>query len=104
MVSKELEDILFDIKKEQGHKRFKIGNLRYRYPLFENESMQIGFKSEVIFEEYDGFNTFLQIELYFGNKTTRQIKELEISFEGDESNHYSIQILLSIPAHASSKA
>lgn len=57
-----------------------MANFRDKYPLFENESMQIGFKTESIFEEYDGFNTFLSMELYLGNKSSRQIRNLEVSF------------------------
>ena len=33
---KDLENVLYDIKKEQGNRRFKIANFRSRYPLFEN--------------------------------------------------------------------
>jgi hypothetical protein len=44
-VGNDLQKILFDIKKDQGIKRFKLGNLKDKYPLFENESLQIGFKS-----------------------------------------------------------
>lgn len=47
--NKNLETILFDIKREQGHRRFKLAHFKNKYPLFENETMQIGFKTEPIF-------------------------------------------------------
>lgn len=46
-----MEGILYDIKKDQGMRRFKLGNLKNKYPLFENSSLQIGFKAETIFNE-----------------------------------------------------
>ena len=34
--NKDLEKVLFNIKKEQGARRFKIANFREKSPLFEN--------------------------------------------------------------------
>lgn len=43
--SRELKSILYEIKKDQGSRRFKISNLRDRHPLYENDHLQIGFKT-----------------------------------------------------------
>ena len=75
---------MYNIKREQTHRRFQLANFRNRYPLFENESLQIGFKSEAIFESNDdGFNEVLALELYFGNKKNYQLRNFEVIFEGD---------------------
>lgn len=36
-------------------RRFKLANLKEKYPIFENDSLQIGFKIETVYEELDAF-------------------------------------------------
>ena len=47
----ELENVLNDIQKEQGMKRFKISNLKSRALLYESGHIQVGYKSEPVYEK-----------------------------------------------------
>ena len=68
----EFENILLDIQKEQGMKRFKISNLKSRALLYESGHIQVGYKSEPVYEkveELDKFSEMIQLEIFIGNKT-----------------------------------
>ena len=58
---RELEEILYDIKRDQGMRRFKLANLKDRYPLYENSNLQIGFKTEPIYDEVENFSGIISI-------------------------------------------
>lgn len=40
---------LYSLKKEQGSRRFKISNFREKNPLFENDQIQVGYKSQAVY-------------------------------------------------------
>ena len=43
--NRDLDSILYEIKKHQGMRRFKIANLKDRHPLYESDILQIGYKT-----------------------------------------------------------
>lgn len=45
-----LNNLILKIDKNQGHRRFKTSNFKGKSSLFENENIQIGYKSEAIYE------------------------------------------------------
>lgn len=64
-----MRETLKSITKSQGLRRFKTANFKGKSSLFENEHLQLGFKSEAIYDEVNGFKVIIKIELYFGNLT-----------------------------------
>lgn len=65
----DMEDIMKNLTRNQGIRRFITSNFKTKNPLFENTHIQIGFKSEAIYEEISEFKCILSIELYIGNRT-----------------------------------
>ncbi len=62
-------NILKNLSKNQGIRRFITCNFKSKNPLFENSHIQIGLKSEPVYEEVNEFRTLISMELYLGNKT-----------------------------------
>jgi len=60
---------LKSITKNQGLRRFKTANFKGKSSLFENEHLQIGYKSSALYEEVSDFKVMIKIELFFGNLT-----------------------------------
>jgi hypothetical protein len=75
---------LEQIRKEQGVRRVKASLFKNKYILYEDESLQVGFKSTPIYEKVDKFTTMLNFELFFGNKTAKTIGNFQVSFKGDK--------------------
>jgi len=71
------------INKRQGHRRFCTANFKGKSSLFENEHIQIGHKSEAIYEEVSGFRVLLKMEIFFGNLSEDIIRNLTLEFKGD---------------------
>ena len=76
------------ISKYQGHRRYSTSNFKGKGSIFENEHLQIGFKSEAIYEEVSGFRVLLKVELYFGNLSDETFRNLSLDFKGDQSTCY----------------
>lgn len=47
--------------------------------------IQIGFKSQQIYEKVDKFSALIEFELFFGNKSDNIIEDVEVYFQGDKS-------------------
>jgi hypothetical protein len=75
--------VLFNLKKEQGCRRFKLSNFRKKSILFENEHIQVGYISQAVYESIDEFKHFLLLNLFVGNKTEDSIKELQVEYKAD---------------------
>jgi hypothetical protein len=80
-----MADMLRSLHKSQGIRRFKTANFKGKSSLFENEHIQIGYKSEPIFEEISGFKVLIKIELFLGNLVEETIKNVSLDFKGDPS-------------------
>jgi hypothetical protein len=82
----------------------KASLFKNKYILYEDECMQVGFKSTPVYEKVDKFASMLDFELFFGNKTARTIDKFEVSFKGDKRTHLPMQKVSYIPARRSSTA
>ena len=74
------------IRKDQGIRRLKASLFKNRYILYEDENIQIGFKSSPIYEKVQKFEVMLNFEMFFGNKTKNSINKFQVSFQGDKRN------------------
>lgn len=52
--------------------------------LFENQIIQIGLKSSIIYDFYSS-KYFVQLILFFGNKTDQAIRDFEIEYKGNKN-------------------
>jgi hypothetical protein len=75
------------LEKHQGHRRFSTANFKGKGSIFENEHIQIGFRSESIYEEVGGFRVLLKMELFMGNLTEETFRNLSLNFKGDQSSY-----------------
>lgn len=69
-------------------KRFKISNLKSRSLLYESGHIQVGYRSEPVYEkveELDKFSEMIQLEIFIGNKTNEELREVDVTFLGDQS-------------------
>lgn len=78
--NQELENMSREVKKQQGHRRFKMAHFKNNYVMYEDNNLQIGFKFNQIYEKVDKFSTLLNFELFFGNKSDSTIRRFELSF------------------------
>ena len=81
--SKDLAKIVFNVKQDQGIKRFKLSNFKERSALFENQHIQVGYKSQVVFQNKDMFSRFISLNIFIGNKTQELIKDFQVDYKGD---------------------
>jgi hypothetical protein len=72
------------MKKDQGVRRLKSSLFKNKYILYEDDCIQVGFKSAAIYEKVDKFTSMIDFELFFGNKTAKIIDKFEVSFKGDK--------------------
>lgn len=63
---------------DQGWKKFRKANFKPKGILFENEHLQIGFKSQAIYEDLQSFSVFIRIGIYIGNKLHDPISKIEV--------------------------
>ena len=82
----QISDVLRGISRNQGHRRFKTANFKGKSSLFENSHIQIGYKTEPVYEEANWFPVVIKIELFFGNLSGETIRNLDLSFKGNESS------------------
>lgn len=85
-------------------RRAKAALFKNKYILYENECLQVGFKSAAVYEKVDKFASMIDFELFFGNKTARAISKLEVGFKGDKRTHLPTQRASSTPVRRSSTA
>lgn len=64
--------------------RFKKHALKNKNILFENEHLQIGCKVTPLYDFYSSTN-YLQLNLFIGNKTDRNIPTFSLDFKGTNS-------------------
>ena len=57
--------------------RYKLNSLKSKCILFENQLLQIGMKSSTLYDFYSS-RYYLQIVMFFGNKTDQPIKDFEL--------------------------
>lgn len=57
-------------------KRFKFGNFKEKNILYQDNALQIGFKSKLVYENVENFKVFLSMTIYYDNKTQRDITEV----------------------------
>ena len=93
----DLERVLFGLKKEQGSRRFKAANLKSKSCLFENEHLQIGCRCRAAYAKTEEFGCLLELNLFFGNKTSDLIRDFQIEYKGGGN-----QLLYANPRHADS--
>ena len=74
------------IRKDQGIRRLKASLFKNKYILYEDQAIQIGFKSAPIYEQVQKFQVMLNFEIFFGNKTKSDINKFHVSFQGDKRN------------------
>ena len=74
------------VNQYQGNKRLKRSNLVNKGVLFENEFLQIGYKTEPYYQDVNGYKVSLRMTLYYGNKSESPMTKFEAEFEGDESS------------------
>lgn len=58
---------------EEKRNKYKISVLKPKSILFENELLQIGIKSSLIYDFYSS-KYYLQLSVFFGNKSNKAIK------------------------------
>lgn len=78
-------------------RRLKSALFRNKYVLYEDDCLQVGFKSTAIYEKVDKFTSMIDFELFFGNKTSKTIDKFEVSFRGDKRKPSFMQKALYIP-------
>ena len=61
----------------------KKSNIADKGILFENQLLQIGYKSEPCYEEVNGYTVSLKLILYYGNKSESMMTRFQVEFEGD---------------------
>lgn len=74
---------LSDMSLDQGWKKFRKANFKHKGILFENEHLQIGYKSQAIYEDLQSFSVFVKIGVYIGNKINDTISKVDVEYEGD---------------------
>ncbi len=79
------------IRKDQGIRRLKASLFKTKYILYEDQAIQIGFKSAPIYEQVQKFQVMLNFEIFFGNKTKNSINKFHVSFQGDKRKIVIIQ-------------
>ena len=77
---------LSDMSLGQGWRKFRKSHFKDKGILFENEHLQVGYKSQAVYEDLQEFKVFIKIGLYVGNKCNEQISRLDVDYEGDESS------------------
>ena len=85
-------------------RRLKASLFKNKYILYEDECMQVGFKSAAIYEKVDKFTCMIDFELFFGNKTSKAINKFEVGFKGDKRKCFPTQRASSTPARRWSRA
>ena len=58
-------------------KKFKTASFKDKSILYQDEALQIGFKSKLIYENVENFKMFLKIILYYDNRGQGDIVDLE---------------------------
>ena len=53
--------------------------------MFENEHIQIGYKSQAVYENIHNFQNFIELNLFIGNKTNDVIKDFQIEYKADKN-------------------
>lgn len=66
-------------------KRFKTSNFKEKSPLFENDHLQVGYKSQALYENINGFSHFVFLNIFIGNKTDVNIKDFQVEYKGDSN-------------------
>ncbi|EAS00818.2 hypothetical protein TTHERM_00309870 (macronuclear) [Tetrahymena thermophila SB210] len=75
---------------QQIVRRFKIANLKVKSPLIESQDFQVGVISERIFDQ-NSSRYLIKCDLFFGNKTSYNVENFNIEFEGDYTSHLYIK-------------
>lgn len=79
---------LRDLDPGQKMRRFKVSNFKEKSLIFEDNNLQVGFKSRPVYEETDTLRIYLNFTVFFGNRGNAPISNMKIDFEGDDSNLY----------------
>ena len=69
---------------EEKRNKYRLSVLKAKSILFENDSLQIGLKSSLIYDFYSS-KYYLQLAVFFGNKTNKPIKDFQIEYKGNSS-------------------
>lgn len=57
----------------QHLKRFKVANFKDKSILFQDNCIQVGFKSKLLYENFENFKVLLKIIIYYDNNTESDV-------------------------------